>query len=96
MSVAAPRLDVVIVNWSTGPYLRECLDAVAAAARFAFGLGQVVVDNQLRELFPYLPTQSALHKRRAALRDTFDWLCAVFAARSLGAHDPVVLIARHP
>jgi N-acetylglucosaminyl-diphospho-decaprenol L-rhamnosyltransferase len=46
MSVAAPRLDVVIVNWNTGPYLRECLDAVAAASRFAFGLGQVVVvDN---------------------------------------------------
>jgi hypothetical protein len=48
--------------------------------------------RQLGGLFPYLPTQSGLHKRRAALRDTFDWLCGVFAARSPGAHDPVVLI----
>jgi hypothetical protein len=46
--------------------------------------------RQLRELFPYLPTQSALHKRRVALRDTFDWLCGVFAGRSPGASDPVV------
>jgi hypothetical protein len=52
--------------------------------------------RQLGGLFPYLPTQSALHKRRAALRDTFDWLCGVFAAGSPGAHDPVVLIDSTP
>jgi IS5 family transposase len=52
--------------------------------------------RQLRELFPYLPTQSALHKRRVALRDTFDWLCGVFAGRSPGASDPVVLIDSTP
>jgi hypothetical protein len=52
--------------------------------------------RQLRELFPYLPTQSALHKRRVALRETFDWLCGVFAERSPGAHDPVVLLDSTP
>jgi Transposase DDE domain len=52
--------------------------------------------RQLGGLFPYLPTQSGLHKRRAALRDTFDWLCGVFAARSPGAHDPVVLVDSTP
>ena len=52
--------------------------------------------RQLLGLFPYLPTQSALHKRRVALRDTFDWLCAVFADRSPGAVDPVVLLDSTP
>ena len=52
--------------------------------------------RHLRELFPYLPTQSALHKRRVALRETFDWLCGVFAERSPGASDPVVLIDSTP
>jgi N-acetylglucosaminyl-diphospho-decaprenol L-rhamnosyltransferase len=46
VTVAAPRLDVVVVNWNTGTYLRECLGAVAVASRSAFELGQVVVvDN---------------------------------------------------
>jgi IS5 family transposase len=52
--------------------------------------------RQLRELFPYLSTQGALHKRRVALRDTFDWLCGVFAERSPGARDPVVLVDSTP
>jgi hypothetical protein len=52
--------------------------------------------QQLGQLFPYLPTQSGLHKRRAALRETFDWLCAVFAARSPGAHDTTVLLDSTP
>jgi hypothetical protein len=52
--------------------------------------------TQLQGLFPYLPTQSALHKRRVALREVFDWLCAVFAARSPGASDPVVLLDSTP
>jgi hypothetical protein len=52
--------------------------------------------RQIGELFPYLPTQSALHKRRAALREAFEWLCAVFAERSPGAHDPLVLLDSTP
>jgi hypothetical protein len=52
--------------------------------------------RQLRGLFPYLPTQSALHKRRVALGDVFDWLCGVFAGRSPGASDPIVLLDSTP
>jgi IS5 family transposase len=52
--------------------------------------------RQIGELFPYLPSQSALHKRRAALRESFEWLCAVFAERSPGAHDPLVLLDSTP
>jgi hypothetical protein len=42
------------------------------------------------------PTQSGLHKRRAALRDTFDWLLGDFAGRSPGADDHVVLVDSKP
>jgi hypothetical protein len=52
--------------------------------------------HQLGELFPQLPTQDAFHKRRARLREAFDWLCGVFAAQSPGAHDPVVLLDSTP
>jgi hypothetical protein len=52
--------------------------------------------RQIGELFPYLPSQSGLHKRRAALREAFEWLCAVFAERSPGAHDPLVLLDSTP
>lgn len=41
-----PRVDIVIVNWNTGPYLCDCLRSVAAAGRSTFELGTiVVVDN---------------------------------------------------
>jgi N-acetylglucosaminyl-diphospho-decaprenol L-rhamnosyltransferase len=44
--VAESKLDIVIVNWNTGAYLRECLGAIAATSRSAFELGKVVVvDN---------------------------------------------------
>jgi GT2 family glycosyltransferase len=48
MSSAArlPTVDVVIVNWNTGAYLRACLGAVAASTRSRFELESVVVvDN---------------------------------------------------
>ena len=46
VSGTVPRLDVVVVNWNTGPYLRGCLDSVAHATRTSFELGTVVVvDN---------------------------------------------------
>lgn len=39
-------VDVVIVNWNTGQYLRECLRSLAAADRSRLELGRVVVvDN---------------------------------------------------
>jgi GT2 family glycosyltransferase len=41
-----PTLDIVIVNWNTGTYLRDCLRAIAAATRDEFVLEKViVVDN---------------------------------------------------
>jgi N-acetylglucosaminyl-diphospho-decaprenol L-rhamnosyltransferase len=41
-----PSVDVVIVNWNAGSYLRGCLESIAAAHRSAYELGTVVVvDN---------------------------------------------------
>jgi hypothetical protein len=37
--------------------------------------------RQLVHLFPQLPSQDALHKRRARLAETIEWLIAVFAAQ---------------
>src|SRR2546430_11903053 len=43
--------------------------------------------RQLGHLFPYLPNQDALHKRRARLAETIEWLIPVFAGPSPGSHD---------
>src|ERR1700730_433862 len=41
-----PTLDVIIVNWNTGPQLRECLASLSGAQRNGYVLGRVVVvDN---------------------------------------------------
>jgi hypothetical protein len=52
--------------------------------------------RQLGHLFPPLPSQDALHKRRARLGDTIEWLCGVFAARSPGYDDDLVLLDSTP
>ena len=52
--------------------------------------------RQLGHLFPYLPSQDALHKRRARLAETIEWLIAVFADRSPGRHDDLVLLDSTP
>lgn len=52
--------------------------------------------RQLSHLFPYLPSQSGLHKRRGRLRATLDWLCGLFASGSPGYYDPVVLLDSTP
>jgi N-acetylglucosaminyl-diphospho-decaprenol L-rhamnosyltransferase len=45
-STATPTLDIVIVNWNAGTYLRDCLRSIAEARRSTFDLGHVVlVDN---------------------------------------------------
>jgi N-acetylglucosaminyl-diphospho-decaprenol L-rhamnosyltransferase len=50
MNVDKPRLDVVIVNWNTGRYLRECLTALAASSQTQFTPGLVtIVDNGSRD-----------------------------------------------
>lgn len=52
--------------------------------------------RQLGHLFPYLPSQDALHKRRARLAETIEWLTGVFAAQSPGSWDDVVLLDSTP
>jgi len=45
-SPAPPSLDIVIVNWNTGPYLGRCLDSIATADHSKLRPGTVVVvDN---------------------------------------------------
>jgi N-acetylglucosaminyl-diphospho-decaprenol L-rhamnosyltransferase len=46
MTRAAPAVEVVIVNWNSGPWLRECLRALAGAKPAACVVSRVVVvDN---------------------------------------------------
>src|SRR4051812_39106660 len=52
--------------------------------------------RQLGHLFPVLPRQDALHKRRARLAETIEWLLAVFAAQSPGHSDDLVLLDSTP
>jgi hypothetical protein len=52
--------------------------------------------RQLGHLFPQLPSQDALHKRRARLAETLEWLIGVFAAQSPGSRDDVLLLDSTP
>jgi hypothetical protein len=52
--------------------------------------------RQVGHLFPCLPSQDALHKRRARLAETIEWLIGVFAAKSPGADDQLLLLDSTP
>jgi len=52
--------------------------------------------RQLGHLFPQLPSQDALHKRRARLAETIEWLIGVFAAQSPGCRDDLLLLDSTP
>jgi hypothetical protein len=52
--------------------------------------------RQLSHLFPLLPSQSALHKRRARLAATIEWLIGVFAAHSPGSEETLLLLDSTP
>jgi len=52
--------------------------------------------RQLGHLFSYLPTQDALHKRRARLAETIEWLVGVFASQSPGFGDDLLLLDSTP
>lgn len=52
--------------------------------------------RQLGHLFPRRPGQSGYHKRRRALAQTIEWLIGVFADKSPGAEDPLLLIDSTP
>src|SRR5256714_540189 len=55
-----------------------------------------VASKRLGHLFPKLPKQPGLHKRRRRLAETIEWLVGVFAADSPGHSDPVVLLDSTP
>src|SRR4051794_188135 len=55
-----------------------------------------VAARRLGHLFPALPQQPGLHKRRRRLTETIEWLIGVFAADSPGATDEVVLLDSTP
>jgi Transposase DDE domain len=83
---------------------RELNDAevvALAVAQVAMGIPSdrrflAVARRRLGHLFPHLPTQSGYHKRRRALREAIDWLTGVFAQRSPGYHDDLVLLDSTP
>ena len=52
--------------------------------------------RQLGHLFPLLPSQDGLHKRRERLADTIEWLIGAFTARSPGSADDLVLLDSTP
>ena len=52
--------------------------------------------RQLGHLFPLLPSQDGLHKRRARLAETIEWLIGVFAAQSPGSGDDLLLLDSTP
>jgi len=52
--------------------------------------------RQLGHLFPWLPSQDALHKRRARLAETIEWLIGIFAAQSPGSGDSLLLLDSTP
>lgn len=52
--------------------------------------------RQLGHLFPRRPGQAGYHKRRRALAETIEWLIGVFAQRSPGAEDDLLLIDSTP
>jgi len=52
--------------------------------------------RQLGHLFPFLPSQDAFHKRRARLAETIEWLIGVFAAKSPGSADDLLLLDSTP
>jgi DDE family transposase len=52
--------------------------------------------RQLGHLFPYLPGQDALHKRRERLAETIEWLIGVFASQSPGSSDELLLLDSTP
>src|SRR3954466_8512063 len=52
--------------------------------------------RQLGHLFPQLPSQDALHKRRARLAEAIEWLIGVFAAQSPRSGDDLLPLASPP
>jgi hypothetical protein len=56
----------------------------------------MVARKRLAHLFPEIPSQSAYFKRRRRLSDTLEWLMSVFAGRSPGFYNDLLLIDSTP
>lgn len=56
----------------------------------------VYAHKNLRHAFPEIPHQAGYHKRRRALTDTRQWLLSVFAEKSPGYYDDLLLIDSTP
>jgi hypothetical protein len=72
-----------------------------AVAQVAMGIPSdrrflAVARRRLVHLFPRLPGQSGYLKRRRELREAIDWLAGVFAQRSPGYHDDLILLDSTP
>jgi hypothetical protein len=88
-----------------GPNARRALNdaevVTLAVAQAVMGIPSdrrflAVAARRLGHLFPHLPGQAAYLKRRRGLRECIDWLAGVFAARSPGYHDDLVLLDSTP
>jgi hypothetical protein len=55
-----------------------------------------IAKKRLAHLFPELPAQPGLHKRRARLTETIEWLTGVFASKSPGSEDDLLLVDSTP
>jgi hypothetical protein len=83
---------------------RQLTDAevvTLAVAQVAMGIPSdrrflAVARRRLAHLFPRVPGQSGYHKRRLRLTEAIDWLTGVFAAKSPGFHDDLVLLDSTP
>lgn len=83
---------------------RELSDAevvTLAVAQVVMGIPSdrrflAVARRRLSHLFPRLPRQPGYFKRRRELREAIDWLAGVFAGRSPGYHDDLVLLDSTP
>lgn len=52
--------------------------------------------KNLRHLFPEIPAQAGYHKRRRRLAEVLEWLLEVFASKSPGFRDDLLLIDSTP
>jgi len=69
----------------------QCVMGIPSDRRFL-----AVARRRLVHLFPRLVGQAGYHKRCGALRETIEWLCGVFAQKSPGYHDDLVLLDSSP
>ncbi len=91
-----PAARPMRAGWSPMPVLvtlcvAQAIMGIPSDRRFL-----ALAQRQLGHLFPHRPGQSGYHKRRRRLTETIEWLMGVFAERSPGFEDPLLLIDSTP